>query len=1429
MSPVIDLTSSPEPDESPNQAAKNALRKFQSKEQVKGDAKNQKSTPSNDVNEPGDIAASAALRAFEPREQKDRRSNNGSAAAGLSNQRSRWVGHARYELQTQKRPGKKDNQNGRHLEVAKSNARQQSRDAFGSPPGAIHKGSLASLLLQRAHSVQGSSNASLKKKRGTPRDQRFESRPPANHEARTERVEHFARFHATEARRKMEDPKRRQRSSLPSDVQAGANKLAITPIQIVDSESDENDEPRGPYAEENATRLLDLFAGPRPSKRQRISEPDKDLPLSLDGAQKAVRRPNGPSENSAARRISSTNGHIPIRSTPPTVGLLNPPNRRQAPSKVHVVLPNASAPAFGTFKPLLPLPDGNAKSTARRGSSLSTSQESVDLTTLQTRPDLVGSAAIRKDELAGDRTDTTSTDHPASEVGAGLGLPLTQENLSPVLGRRPAASTPKPTPNANVEPNTTPSTHGSPYTPEEDALLIKLKEVDKLRWEEIVPHFPGRSYGSVQVRYSSKLKGRSTQVGAQQRKPVVKRLGLATSGDDVTRSTSPDNLALTRPKRRRRNNEASVTAGFISWQDVKSRRMFDDSAAVTHADDSADEPAPQTQLHHARSNPKSLSRILRQREIGSNCGRSWMPTTRSVPDEVKEHVFDDVGPHKFFKGTSGDVTCLAWSPDGRQFAAGSIAITDERSMQYNRPCNLLIGDYERGMLHELPEHHTSRPAVDPDSGNVNGLDSMRETQDSRLFMTVANVQFSSDSSMLFSAGSDKKVRAYEVDQDIDEVSCQYEIEHAASLDLLSVNNAGVLATACHQSADGSIGVYRGQTHMLSLSPSRVEEQTKRAIFPSALRWGLSAQHSSLLLAGFSIDSVDEERAIAGETCLWDIRAEARIRIGVVTRNVFDVAWNPAPSSTSTHFAVASTRGTNKKNKGTRSVVQCFAPGQDRAARVLEWECPAFDINDLVYCRHDDNLLAAGATDGKVYVWDKRFADRSNTPLHVLEHGDSLNVLDHDRERETADTGVRFLSWGATSSRLYSGSSDGVVKMWDPYRSTGNARVKDVVTFTSAVMSGAFSPDYCDLLIGEDQGRINSLSIGHHERTVRSMQPFQLHSAPAPVEKEDRLESARKLLKSGEVEFRPMGSLPILQAVQGPKYRGPYLAPSNAGINNAELAYQHALDDQNEVHGHAAMSLSQSTETEQALREVDKHIREAQDTLMRLQSRTDDAAVLGPQAEANQRALCCAEKNRLDFEASLSHPTEHCKLDCNYLPASIDDGAEVPVSHRSQARIPSALRPSPPLDIALLTPEDLAEAGLTAKCRTCFGPAKAGKRPLCDRCYRAANQLTASCEICAAPVRAPDDGAASNLCERCDFACFRCARPITLGRNASSVTCDGCGLTWKAGVLGYELVRRETGANKKSSARKYDSGACEDQEYLGDGEMEHHASRWQTGM
>lgn len=50
------------------------------------------------------------------------------------------------------------------------------------------------------------------------------------------------------------------------------------------------------------------------------------------------------------------------------------------------------------------------------------------------------------------------------------------------------------------------------YSPNENYLLVKLKEEKKLPWSEIVAHFPSRKLSSLQVHYSTKLKTRPTSL-----------------------------------------------------------------------------------------------------------------------------------------------------------------------------------------------------------------------------------------------------------------------------------------------------------------------------------------------------------------------------------------------------------------------------------------------------------------------------------------------------------------------------------------------------------------------------------------------------------------------------------------------------------------------------------------------------------------------------------------------------------------------------------------------------------------------------------------------------------------------------------------------------------------------------------------------------
>lgn len=77
----------------------------------------------------------------------------------------------------------------------------------------------------------------------------------------------------------------------------------------------------------------------------------------------------------------------------------------------------------------------------------------------------------------------------------------------------PLALQPAPGPQAAQMPSPAPRPRGPKlkFTPEDDTLLVDLKENKALTWKQIAEFFPGRSSGTLQVRYCTKLKAKTTQ------------------------------------------------------------------------------------------------------------------------------------------------------------------------------------------------------------------------------------------------------------------------------------------------------------------------------------------------------------------------------------------------------------------------------------------------------------------------------------------------------------------------------------------------------------------------------------------------------------------------------------------------------------------------------------------------------------------------------------------------------------------------------------------------------------------------------------------------------------------------------------------------------------------------------------------------------
>jgi hypothetical protein len=166
----------------------------------------------------------------------------------------------------------------------------------------------------------------------------------------------------------------------------------------------------------------------------------------------------------------------------------------------------------------------------------------------------------------------------------------------------------------------------------------------------------------------------------------------------------------------------------------------------------------------------------------------------------------------------------------------------------------------------------------------------------------------------------------------------------------------------------------------------------------------------------------------------------------------------------------------------------------------------------------------------------------------LEHGVPIEEFNGDRESE--DTGVKFCAWGNTPDRFYTGSSDGVVKVWN-VRTKGKPLVRDLLEVPGPVSFGQFSPDRSKLIIGDATGRVFFLSVDEDEqkpplpgpdgkprRRPRLLLPHPEPEPPPSRTEQDNLESesSRELARAylRKEQLRLTGN-PVIGAVQGPNY------------------------------------------------------------------------------------------------------------------------------------------------------------------------------------------------------------------------------------------------------------------------------------------------------
>ncbi len=542
-------------------------------------------------------------------------------------------------------------------------------------------------------------------------------------------------------------------------------------------------------------------------------------------------------------------------------------------------------------------------------------------------------------------------------------------------------------------------------------------------------------------------------------------------------------------------------------------------------------------------NQQSTASLLRHRELGTNAsGRNTC-----CQNELRLRNAEKIEPWRSWKGASGDIVTAAWASNSTTYAFGAAAHANEEDLQYNRPCNLLLGDLNSNIITELPDHRVDRPKPQSISSGPNAVQAVYDACDPMVYKTVTAIAFAPTGNRMYTASHDQTVKIW----DTSAKTCQGTLSHNGWVTSIEASTQvdGLFATATKTTHD-SIRIYNSKDDSLSyshFSSSRAELRPDWEIYPECLRWGTQPYTSHLLLAGFHHWGDDANES--GQLMLWDARAFQSIKVSPSSQSVYAASWHPS----SPLFATGGSPGNVLSDKvSTQSVVRTWDVRSSKRY-TMEYECSALDMQDVTFSPLDPNIVTAGCTDGTSFVWDFR---RPDEPLHRLRHGRPIIDWDHTRDREEADTGVMMSLWGLGGTVFYTGSSDGMIKAWDIRRHPADVLVRNIAQFESGVQCGALSPDGTSLLVGDADGGIHILSSapcgrppGDEDDIIDPVEePISLARAPdgsgLNIGKDDDdpgtvgKDTSRELIDSRQLDYDPEFGV-----TKGPNYRGPFAMDS----------------------------------------------------------------------------------------------------------------------------------------------------------------------------------------------------------------------------------------------------------------------------------------------
>ncbi|KAI3398781.1 hypothetical protein diail_8648 [Diaporthe ilicicola] len=506
-----------------------------------------------------------------------------------------------------------------------------------------------------------------------------------------------------------------------------------------------------------------------------------------------------------------------------------------------------------------------------------------------------------------------------------------------------------------------------------------------------------------------------------------------------------------------------------------------------------------------------LSALLMAREVSGNRFRTTR--MRDVTDELRKNLEDGLRLRDEFANCAGDISAVSWVSNS-VYIAGTTAHMDSHNQQYNRPGNLVLGSVAPGLaeLRSYADHRVPRPIVQK---GENSTDEMRESQDPWLYTSVVSSDHDPIHDRTYTSGFDRSAKVWRVEKSGSSMQCVGTWLHDGIVNFVQASQlehpTGLVATAADVPTE-AVRIYTvkpedmSNSTYASFSAKRVTDadgsfSNKWAYFPSTMKWGVEESVRHLLLVGFSPRSlteddndIPEDRMNTGELCLWDSLTRQAVRIPAAnSQNVFEVLWHPFRPE----FIVASSPA-GDFDADIKTQVRIFVRDNTSEHDVhfkflKSFDCTALDVNELTIMPNSPAFfyITAGCTDGKTYIWDSAQPETlRRRPVHVLAHGPPLEdiaVGDHED-----DTGVKFTAWAASMDRFYTGSSDGVVKVWNIRGESAEGRV--ILEAQAQISHGAFSPDYSKLVVGDASGRVFVLSIDEDDKEEK---PASVINLPRP--------------------------------------------------------------------------------------------------------------------------------------------------------------------------------------------------------------------------------------------------------------------------------------------------------------------------------------------